>query len=250
VPSAIGFCPHPPLLVPSVAGGAAAELAGLRTACAEVVRRLLASSPERFLVLGAGDRTRQYPPGSAGSLARYGVPVTVALFGPPDPGRHADGDPAAPGGRPRRLHYASSDEELVPAGPTLPLPLTIGAWLLGDAEVPCTGWTVGPDPAGLAGLDDPATAVLVMGDGSACRSERAPGYIDPRATAYDGAVAAALRDGDAAALRDLDPALGAELLAAGVPAWRAVGALGGTWSGELLHDAAPYGVGYLAAVWT
>jgi hypothetical protein len=240
MPSAIGFCPQPPLLVPAIAAGAAPELGGLREACAQVVRRLLAGSPESVVVLGSGPRTEEFPPGSAGSFAAYGVGLTVAFLDAP-------AAPAAGSARvPRRLHYATSDEQPEPAAPTLPLPLALGAWLLGDAEVPCSGWTVTGEPPAIP----PGAAVLVMGDGSACRSERAPGYVDARAAAYDGAVAAALRAGDPAALRDLDPELGAELLAAGVPAWRAAGALGGSWSAELLYDAAPYGVGYLAAVWT
>ncbi len=64
-------------------------------------------------------------------------------------------------------------------------------------------------------------------------------------------MAAALAAGDAAALRDLDPALGADLLAAGVPAWRAVGrAVAGTFEAELLYAGDPYGVGYFVASWT
>jgi hypothetical protein len=96
-----------------------------------------------------------------------------------------------------------------------------------------------------------APAYLVVGDGSARRTERSPGYVDPRAEPFDAAVAAALADGDAGALRDLDPVLGADLLAAGVPAWRAVGdALAGRrYEADLLYDEAPYGVGYFVAVW-
>jgi hypothetical protein len=60
-----------------------------------------------------------------------------------------------------------------------------------------------------------------------------------------------LRDGDGEALANLDESLGAELLAAGVPAWRAAGALlaGGEFDAELLYAAAPYGVGYFVAQW-
>ena len=35
-------------------------------------------------------------------------------------------------------------------------------------------------------------ALLVMGDGTACRTEKAPGYLDPRAEAYDTGAALAL----------------------------------------------------------
>jgi hypothetical protein len=214
---AIAFCPSPPLLVPELAAGAAGELDPLRDACREAVRRLLAARPEEVVVIGTGPEIGRFPPGTTGTLAGYGLPVTAAL----------------PGG-PRR------------PGP-LPLPLTLGAWLLAGADVPCSGVAVDPDTEHVPD----APAYLVVGDGSARRSERAPGYVDPRAEPFDAAVAAALAAGDAAALRDLDPALGAELLAAGVPAWRAVGrAATGTFDAELLYADDPYGVGYLVASWT
>jgi hypothetical protein len=45
-----------------------------------------------------------------------------------------------------------------------------------------------------------------MGDGSARRSEKAPGHLDPAAAPFDAAVAAALAAGDTTALAALDPA--------------------------------------------
>jgi len=222
--AALAFCPAPPLLVPELAAGAAGELDRLRAACRKAVRRLLGTGPDRVVVLGPGPATAAYRPGSTGTLAGYGVPVVAAL-----------GEPTGP--------------------PVLPPALTLGAWLL-DGAGPTEALAVGPDAdpadvaAGLAGAD--RLALLVMGDGSARRSERAPGHVDPRAAGFDAAVAAALAAGDAAALRALDPVLGAELLAAGVPAWRVAGhaAAGLDVAAELLHDTAPYGVGYLVAVWT
>ena len=100
-------------------------------------------------------------------------------------------------------------------------------------------------------MDRGRLGVLVMGDGTARRCERAPGYLDERAASFDAAVAAALAAGDAAMLRDLDPALGADLLAAGVPAWRTAGHVvgGRPVAAELLHESAPYGVAYLVATW-
>jgi hypothetical protein len=224
--AAIAFCPAPPLLVPALAAGAAAELDGLRAACSDAVCRLRAARPERLAVLGPGPATAAYGPGSSGTLAGYGVPVGAAL-----------GEPAGP--------------------PALPPALTLGAWLLGGQ--PAEGLAVGPDadPAAVAAdLSGPGRhgrlGLLVMGDGSARRSEQAPGYVDPRAAGFDAAVATALAGGDAAALRDLDPVLGAELLAAGVPVWRVAGhaAAGLDLTSELLYDEAPYGVSYLVAVWT
>jgi hypothetical protein len=225
--AAIAFCPSPPLLVPELAAGAAAELDPLRAACDRAVRTLHATGPEEIIVIATGPRTERFPAGTPGTLAGYGLPIEVRLPGPPTSG------------------YA------------LPPALSLGAVLLAGTDVPASALAVGPaaDPAGLAfELDRGAgrRALLVLGDGSARRTEQAPGYVDARAEPFDAAVAAALASGDAAALRDLDAGLGAELLAVGVPAWRVAGhaaARAGAWSGELLHDAAPYGVGYLAAVW-
>ena len=226
----VAFCPSPPLLVPELATGAAGELDPLRAACREAVRRLLATGPDHVVVVGAGPAAGRFPPGTTGTLAGYGVPVTASL--PTDHTRR--GVSVAPGPA---------------AEPVLPPALTLGAWLLARAGVPCSGVAV---TAGTT-VDLPdAPAFLVLGDGSARRSERAPGYVDPRAGAFDAAVEAALASGDAAGLRDLDPALGADLLASGVPAWRAVGtalAPAAPLEAELLYAEAPYGVGYFVATW-
>ena len=66
----------------------------------------------------------------------------------------------------------------------------------------------------------PRVALLAMGDGTARRSTSAPGYLDERAEPFDAAVEHAFRDGDLPALAALDPALAADLLAAGRPAWQ------------------------------
>jgi hypothetical protein len=237
---AAAFCPHPPLLVPALACGAGAELDGLRAACDRAVRWLLDTRPQRVLVLGCGQRARLAGRDAVGSLAGYGVPVRAG-FGP-------DADVRGPTAVPTTVPTT------VPAaGPGLPLSLTIGGWLLTRAggHLAATGVEVGPagdlpplDAGGRVGL-------LVLGDGSARRTESSPGYLDPRGTGFDAEVAAVLGGGDPDALAGLDLALGAELLAAGVPAWRAAGALlaGTCYAAELCYHAAPYGVGYFVACW-
>lgn len=60
-----------------------------------------------------------------------------------------------------------------------------------------------------------ATALVVIADGSATRTEKAPGHLDPRATAFDDALVGALRSVDLDGLLALDPGLGLELLAQG-----------------------------------
>lgn len=229
---AAAFCPCPPILVPALAAGAAAELDGVRAACAAAVDRLLAAGPEAVHLIGVGPRTQRYHPADSGSLAGFGVPVRAGL------GRST----CAGGNR-------------------LPPSLVVGAWLLRHTRLLRFGHAV-PADADDAARDAVAVRVtgarrpvglLVLGDGSACRTERSPLPFDPRAVGFDGMVADALRTGDAAALRDLDPVLGGELAAAGVPAWRvagaAVAAAGRGFDAELLADVAPYGVGYVVASW-
>ncbi|MEV4500030.1 class III extradiol dioxygenase subunit B-like domain-containing protein [Micromonospora arborensis] len=236
---AAAVCPHPPLLVPEVAGSTAPELDDLRVACDTAVRRLLAAEPDTVLLLGTGPVTGPIRNPAIGSLQPWGVDLDVPLVS----------------GQPDR-------------GAVLPLSLTIGAWLLARhdpresataAQVSAVQVAADAGPAELAALADEINAagdrvaLLVLGDGSACRGEKAPGYDDPRARPYDQRVATALAEADLDGLLDLDPVLSAELKAAGRAPWQvlagAARSAGGGWRGELLHDSAPYGVAYFVASW-
>lgn len=223
-PVAVAFCPAPPLLHPAVEGRADGATTALRHACATAVCQLLAARPEAVVVVG-----EQLTPGvrlgvgDVGDLRGLGVDLEISF-----------------GGRVR------------PGGHRVPLPQALGAWLLDQAGFPGTRVGVAPADLGRLVRDLPAPlGILAMGDGSARRSIKAPGYLDDAAGPFDAAVATALSRGDADTLRDLDPDEGARLLAAGVPVWRAVGAaLSGRSITARLHlDAAPYGVGYLVASW-
>ena len=216
------FCPHPPVLLPEVAGGAARELAELRAACRTAIRRVVRPGTA-VLLLGGGPGWQRFAAPARGSLAGFGVDLAVAL------GDGAD------------------------APAELPLSLTVGAWLLREAVGPVAdvaAFAVGPGPGEIE-LPSRPTALLVLGDGSARRSLAAPGYLDERSDAFDAGVAAALAGGDPQALL-VDLALADDLLAAGARTWHAAAQLlaGRTWSAELLHESAPYGVGYFAAAWT
>jgi ABC-type amino acid transport substrate-binding protein len=220
----VAFCPGPPLLLPAVAGRAAEDTAALRRACDAAVAAVLAARPEVVVVVGDGapDGVR-YGAGDVGDLRGFGVDLRIPFSGGVRPG-----------------------------GTPVPLAHTVGAWLLDRAGH--TGVRLGVGPADLArALEDcpGPVAVLAVGDGSARRTLKAPGYLDPAAEPFDDAVAAALAAGDADALAALDPAEGARLLAAGVPTWRAVGAaLAGRRATARLHlHEAPFGVGYLVADW-
>ncbi|WP_039937364.1 class III extradiol dioxygenase subunit B-like domain-containing protein [Streptomyces himastatinicus] len=240
---AAAVCPCPPLLVPEVAAGAASELDALRAACLDAVAALAAARPERLIVAGPAEHSGRgpHPQGATGSFRGFGVDVEVRLGGSEVAGSEAAG--GAPG-RP------------------LPPSLAVGAWLLERA-----GWDVAP-VEGL-GVGEPLAperciqvgrklaasaervALLVMGDGSACRTLKAPGYLDERAAAFDAEVARALASADTAALASLDEALAYELKAAGrAPLQVLAGAgEGAGLKGELRYDEAPYGVGYFVARW-
>lgn len=128
-----------------------------------------------------------------------------------------------------------------PAEDPLPLALAVGRTLLGDR--PHRLWGVPSD-----GLPE-ADSLLVVGDGTARRSEKAPGHLDPRAEGFDHAVARALDTADGEALLALDPALAGQLWVGGLAAWRAVAAVPGPWDATVTYALAPFGVGYVVATW-
>ncbi|MFF7018548.1 MULTISPECIES: class III extradiol dioxygenase subunit B-like domain-containing protein [Streptomyces] len=234
---AAAVCPCPPLLVPEVAAGAAPELDSARAACLDAVGVLTASRPDLLVVVGPADgRTAGvYPAGAHGSFRGFGVALDVTLGGP---------DPA-------------------PRAEPLPDSLAVGAWLLDRARwagAPVEGLVVdGRGPAEgcvragqeLAARAD-RVALLVMGDGSACRTLKAPGYLDERAEAFDARATEALGSADLAALDALDETLAYELKVAGRAPWQLLsGAARGAGLGaRLLYEDAPYGVGYTVAVWS
>ena len=102
----------------------------------------------------------------------------------------------------------------------------------------------------LTGPAEGADRLLVLANGSACRSEKAPGHLDPRSFPFDERIEAALAAGDPAGLAGLDAALGRDLLAAGIEPLRLVGALGlDVEAADLRYAADPYGVRYWVSTW-
>jgi hypothetical protein len=130
----------------------------------------------------------------------------------------------------------------VPSSDPLPLALAVGRTLLGDRPHRLFG------VSSEAALPE-ADSLLVVADGSAKRSEKAPGYFDPRAADFDAALSKALRDGSPEQLQALDPTLAADLWATGLPALRTAASVGSPQESEVLYDDAPFGVGYVVATW-
>ncbi|MGW3105696.1 class III extradiol dioxygenase subunit B-like domain-containing protein [Streptomyces sp. NPDC001100] len=234
---AAAVCPCPPLLVPDVAAGAASELDAARAACTDALGVLAAARPDRLVVVGPAEQSGRgpYPEGTRGSFRGFGVALDVQL------GRDA----------------AAVSER------TLPPSLAVAAWLLertGWSDAPIEGLGVGEpleaERCIQTGRDVVAqaerVALLVMGDASACRTLKAPGYLDERAAPFDAEVARALGAADVPALKALDAELAYELKASGRAPWQVLaGAAEGVGlGGALLYEGAPYGVGYVVATWS
>jgi hypothetical protein len=92
--------------------------------------------------------------------------------------------------------------------------------------------------------------LLVLANGSGCRSEKAPGYLDPRSFPFDERIETALADGDRASLAGLDASLGRDLLAIGIEPLRQLGAMDlHVAAADLRYVGDPYGVRYWVATW-
>ena len=100
-------------------------------------------------------------------------------------------------------------------------------------------------PAGSTG----GGSFLVVGNGSACRSERAPGHLDERAAAFDEALGRALTGCDRAALAGLDQDLARELWASTHVLVRLAELLEPGATASVDYDGDPYGVQYWVIRW-
>lgn len=239
------FLPHPPVLLPAVAAGAAPELTGLRAACRDALRRVLRAQPDLVVVVGDDVGRSTYGPDARGSFAGFGVPLTTALPG------------AVDGDRPDRRR--------------LPLSLAVAGWLMRqEGQWPSVrgeglpGSTTAADAVSM-GAEWAGSAARVglvaMGDGAATLTVKAPGYLVDGAEQWQKGVTSALADVDTAAIAAITPDDAQRFRAVGRVPWQvAAGAAGRVtgqvagvtatpWVGELLADDAPYGVAYQVALW-
>ncbi len=219
--------PHPPLLFRRL-GGVQDPVADLRAESLAAVR-WATTDADRVVVVGPGDEARRWPADAPAGMHRFG-----------------------------------GDREPGPSGERLPLSLGVGASVLrdagwsGPAELVSIGWDAGSaevDALADALAEGPGrTALLLLGDGSARRGQKAPGYLDDRAFGFDDAVAAALAAGDAAALAGLDAELAAELMVLGRSTLRLLGAVAlrvpeAVTGPVLTYRGDPFGVSYFVATW-
>lgn len=201
----------------------------------------LATTADRWIVVGVDSHDRIYGPGTRGTFRGFGADVVVGL-GPVGP-------------------------EPAPAATQLPLPVLIAGWLREQvapgisvqARLFAAGASAAECAAAGAALraeldtDPHPCAVLVVADGAATLTVAAPGYLDERAPALQRDLDTALRTGSRAGLAALEPQLCAQLLVDGRAAYQV---LGGLFAADYadprvrtLYQGAPYGVGYDVSVW-
>jgi hypothetical protein len=222
----VAFVPATPLLVPPIAQGAAHELTQLRQASLDAVTQLVQSGADQLVVVGT-------------------ALVTGPATGKPD--------------------WSGFGVGSAPTAQALSPSLSIGAWLLdqvGAQADPYIGVSpqaksiecaalgqslVGEQPL----VGEQSVAVLVVGDGSACRSDKAPGSLDPRAKEFDSEVIEALRLGDPKRLAQLDSDLATELQVDGRAPWQVVAAMvDAPMASHVVTSDDPYGVLYVVAHWS
>ncbi|MFI9510262.1 hypothetical protein [Nocardia sp. NPDC052566] len=247
--SIAALVPSPPILVPELCGGLAATPGigqpdvplTLREAALAAAGAL--AGTRKWLVVGTGTEDQALGADALGTFRGFGADVRVALS-----------------------EAAMGDLSAEP-DPELPLPALVAGWLRGRAA-PASEVSVrivaadtsaercaeiGAELRGvLDGTPEPV-GVLVVADGAATLSLKAPGYLDPRAEAVQAGLDRALSHGDRAGLLALDPALCAELVMSGRAAYQVLAGLFAADAAdpavETLYQDAPFGVGYDVSVW-
>ncbi|MEB3983253.1 hypothetical protein OQ968_18515 [Mycobacterium sp. 663a-19] len=225
--SAIAIIPSAPVLVPELAGAAAAELADLSAA----VLAAAAVLPPRWIVVGTGRADDVLGPDATGTFAGFGADVPVRLSPRPGDGPPVEMPPCAliaawVRGRlmpeaDARVHVYRGDHDAGTA-------LAEGRRLRADIDR-------APDPIG----------ALIVADGANTLTASAPGGYHPGDADAQLDLDDALANGDAAALSALPPQILGRV-AFGVLAGLAEP---GPRSAKELYRGAPYGVGYFAGGW-
>lgn len=223
--TAIAIVPSAPVLVPDLAGAAAAELDDLRHA----VFAAAATLPSRWTAVGVGPADSVVSPHCTATFAGYGVDLRVAL---------------------------SRSAALVQDAPLCAL---MAAWIRGevnpgavaDVRVFCRDHD---DDAAIrhgTALRDEIEAdpeplgVLVVADGAHTLTPAAPGGHDPESVRVQEALDDALATGDTAALAEVPASVPSRVV------WHVLAGFAGTGprSAQEFFRGAPYGVGYFAGVW-
>jgi len=219
---AAAVVPGPPLLAPALGGGDV-TVVELRRACIDALSDALGDGPELVAVVGGAASSATWPDDARADLASYGAAM--------DPPAH-----------PAPLSVGMGCLLLDAVG--YHGPRLIRTVAVDSTMDECRA--VAADVAHAAGR----VCLVVVADGTARRTPKAPGHLDERAERYDAAVERAVATGDLAALLDLDPTLAAELLASGWAPLQVLAFALHSPQSTIHYCAAPFGVGYLAATLT
>ncbi|WP_434448249.1 hypothetical protein [Lentzea sp. E54] len=219
----VAVVPHPPLLVPELVVGAAAETEPVRAATLAAAGKL----PGPWIAVAVDDGGRAtYRPPLSGTFLGYGVDVPVSLGGD------------------------------LPPNATIPLPVLVTAWLRERCAAEVSRIELIPRDLPVSDcvsfgreLADEDAGLLVLGDGSTRHGPRSPGSDDQRSGPFDALVHSLLAAADVDGLLDLDPDLARELGAQGRAAWQVLAGVPGPWRCSGAEFFAPFGVGYHVAVW-
>jgi hypothetical protein len=225
---AAALCPSPPLLARELTG-ADPVVPELRQACLEAAAALVAAGPDVVAVVGVAGE-----PGERDARGR----LDLAAFAPA---------------------LCSSDGEGSAGAAALPASLGLGAMLLDQAgyrgDRVLHAVTEDSEAGACAALgarlsgSRSRVALLVMADGSARRTLRAPGYLDERSAPFDAGVTLAIAAGDLGDLLALDAGLARDLMATGRPVLQVLAgaAAGLRCVSEMRYGDDPFGVWYLVA---
>lgn len=237
----IATVPGTPLLIPAVAAGAAQEIADVRHAA--LGRVAWAGGPRGRVSVLAQDpsvsKTTRRDVDSCVSLASLGLNECLC-------------------GLARESCERVRDADVRPSATELPVAVLVAAWLADRAGVEIDGvWSVPTDPESVTlpeGLAE-ADAVVLIADGSAARTPKAPAALVEGAVDFDEQLIEAISSVDVAffhgARRGADAR---DFEVQGLGAWAAAvqttGLLPGHWVGEVDIAADPYGVLYMVAGWS
>jgi hypothetical protein len=228
---AIAIVPSAPVLVPELAGAAAAEVADLRAA----VLAAAALLPPHWVAVGVGPADDVLEPDgpNTGTFAGFGVDIRVRL------------SPGAPDGVEPPVQF--------------PVCALLAAWVRGRArpEASLQVRVYRGDQAADAALargrqlraeidrSPEPVGVLVVADGANTLTPAAPGGYHPGDADAQLALDDALANGDVAAVAQLPPQI------LGRVAFQVLAGLTepGPRSAKELYRGAPYGVGYFAGAW-
>lgn len=218
-------CPHPPLLLRELSGAEDA-VPQLRDACHDALATALAAGPDLVVVVGGADEAREWDPSLPVDLRRFGTTGAPPAAGLP-------------------LSLGVAKRLLDESGWVGPVRFLSVSWAADDAAV--------ADLARVVAKAEGRVLLLVLGDGSPRRGEKAPGHLDERSFAFDAEIGRALEEGDAEALARLDPVLAGELMVLGRPAFAVLGHVvsdqGGRPRPRVLYSDDPLGVQYTVALW-